>query len=94
MKMKHSYIYRITDRNTDSLSGSERYIYASNKPSAKRWQLEHCPEIKASIECIGEKKAPIASHAEEFTPIEYEAIRQRLSDMTNPAFWKEFNIPQ
>ena len=83
--MKQTYIYRITDLN----GSPERYIYAVNKPSAKRWQLENCPGIRPQFECIGIKKVPISSHAQEFSPIEYAAINKHYSDMSNPDLWKE-----
>lgn len=87
--MKQTFIYRISDQRSDS-SVPDRFIYAVNKPAAKRWQQENCPEIKAKFECIGIKKVPIDIHAQEFTQLEYMAIRKHVSDMTNPDLWKEF----
>lgn len=84
--MKQTFIYRIIDEN----GSPARYIYAVNKPSAKRWQQENCPEIKAKFECIGIKKVPIEAHAQEFSNVEYMAMRKHLADMTNPDLWKEF----
>lgn len=83
--MRQTFIYRITDKN----GSPERYIYAVNKPAAKRWQLENCPDIKAEFECLGIKKIPIEIHAQEFSPIEYAAISKHYSDMSNPDLWKE-----
>jgi len=85
--MKQTYIYRITDEGS---AAPARYIYAVNKQSAKRWQQENCPGIKASFECIGIKKVPIQDRAQEFTQTEYMAINKRIADMTNPDLWKNY----
>lgn len=87
--MKQTYIYRITDKRENN-SMPARYIYAMNKPSAKRWQVENCPEISAKIECIGIRNTPMGVYAQEFSFAEYQAINKRISNMTDPNFWKNF----
>lgn len=85
--MKHTYIYRVTDKSNPE---KQFYVYANNLPAAKEWFWSNKPEIKGRFEQIGFKKFPIEEHAREFSADEYAAIRSRISDMTNPDLWKNF----